>query len=164
MQIDFGFDDQITPHAIEIQYPTILDFSPPVLSGYPYETLIAEKIHGIITLGEANTRMKDFYDIWLLSHQVQLDGKILSKAILNTFNNRNTIVPQNLAVAISEQWVNDQDIQWRAFINKSHMDEKDFPNFPNVFSEIVEFINPVLIKTSQGKSLIAHWEHSSQWK
>ncbi len=164
MQIDFGFNDQITPNAIDIEYPTLLEFSPPILSGYPYVTVIAEKIHGIFKHGEANTRMKDFYDIWLLSHEVALDGKILSTAILNTFKNRDTEVSHNLSEAFSEQWTIDQEIQWKAFITNSHLDEKEFPNFTEITSEINIFINPVLLKTSQGKTLHARWDPTGYWK
>ena len=163
MQIDFGFDDQITPHVIDIQYPTLLDFSPPVLYGYPYETLIAEKIQGLITLGDANTRMKDFYDIWLLSHQVKLEGKTLSTAILNTFKKRNTEIPQNLSEAISDNYAIRQENQWQAFLRNSNLDDKNIPAFEQVVNEIKKFIDPVLAETSQGAKLLSDWHPSGYW-
>jgi predicted nucleotidyltransferase component of viral defense system len=164
MQIDFGFDDQITPHAIDIQYPTILDFSPPVLYGYPYETLIAEKTQSLITLGDANTRMKDFYDVWLLIHQVELDGKTLSTAILNTFRKRNTEIPQNLSEAISDSYAVQQENQWQAFLNSSDLAGKDIPSFEQIIAEIKKFIDPLFSETSQGAKLAPNWHPSGNWE
>jgi predicted nucleotidyltransferase component of viral defense system len=164
MQIDFGFDDQITPNSIDIQYPTILDLPPPILYGYPYETLIAEKMQSLTILGDANTRMKDFYDIWLLSHQVELEGETLSAAILNTFKKRNTEIPRNLSEAISDKYAIRQENQWQAFLCNSNLDQKDIPNFEQVIAEIKKFIDPILSEASQGIRLISNWNPSGYWE
>ena len=78
MQIDVGFGDVLTPAAVATDYPTILDLPAPRLKGYCRETVIAEKFQAMVKLGLANSRMKDFYDIWLLSQQFDFDGAILS--------------------------------------------------------------------------------------
>lgn len=67
MQVDIGFSDVITPKAIQVEYPTLLGMSAPVIRGYLPETMISEKFQAIVYLGELNSRMKDFYDLWLLS-------------------------------------------------------------------------------------------------
>lgn len=67
LQIDIGFGDAITPAPEQIEYPTLFDAPPPLLKAYPRYTLVAEKVEAMIKLGLANSRMKDFYDIWLLS-------------------------------------------------------------------------------------------------
>ncbi|WP_144058003.1 nucleotidyl transferase AbiEii/AbiGii toxin family protein [Novipirellula maiorica] len=87
MQIDIGFGDVIHPSATAIVYPGMLDFETPELSGYPRETVIAEKFEAMTQLGQLNSRMKDFYDILILSRQFDFDGKTLSTAIKMTFAN-----------------------------------------------------------------------------
>jgi hypothetical protein len=67
VQIDIGFGDAITPAAKEIVYPSLLQLSPPMLLAYPRETVVAEKFQAMVQLGMANSRMKDFYDLWIMS-------------------------------------------------------------------------------------------------
>jgi hypothetical protein len=90
MQIDIGFGDVITPDAQDITYPTLLDFPAPALSGYPRETVVAEKFQAMVYLRTLNSRMKDFYDVWLLARQFSFDGALLANAIAATFGNRGT--------------------------------------------------------------------------
>ena len=90
MRIDFGFSDMILPHPAEVKYPTLLDFPAPELKGYTPQTSIAEKFESIIRLGFANTRMKDFYDIWLLIQQFDFDRKELQGIIQQILKNRGT--------------------------------------------------------------------------
>lgn len=92
MRIDFGFSDTILPHPAKVKYPTLLDFPAPELKGYTPQTSIAEKFESIIRLGFANTRMKDFYDIWLLVQQFDFDPKELQGIIQQVLKNRGTSV------------------------------------------------------------------------
>lgn len=77
LQIDIGFGDAITPKAENIEYPILLDHPAPHLKAYPRYTLIAEKFEAMVRLGIANSRMKDFFDIWLLSQLFEFDGSVL---------------------------------------------------------------------------------------
>lgn len=88
--MDIGFGDAITPPPVETDYPTLLDMPAPRLRTYPRETVVAEKFEAMVKLGLANTRMKDFYDVWLLAQEMSFDGAILSAAIAATFERRNT--------------------------------------------------------------------------
>jgi hypothetical protein len=92
MQIDVGFGDVITPAAETITYPGLLDFPAAVLSGYPRETVIAEKFHAMVYLRTANSRMKDFYDVWLLASAFHFEGYQLARALRATFANRKTSI------------------------------------------------------------------------
>lgn len=76
MQIDIGFGDVVNPGVIEIVYPTLLEFSPPVLRAYPRETVVAEKLEALTALEMLNTRMKDFFDLWALSRMYGFDGPV----------------------------------------------------------------------------------------
>ena len=92
MQIDVGFGDVITPAAGPVEYPTVLDFPTPRLLGYNRETAVAEKFEAMVKLGLLNSRMKDFYDLWLVSRQFEFDGTALVVAVTRTFANRGTDV------------------------------------------------------------------------
>ena len=74
MQIDIGFGDVIVPETITVEYPTLLNFPAPVLMAYPKETVVAEKLEALTTLGLLNSRFKDYFDLWLLSQIYSFDG------------------------------------------------------------------------------------------
>ncbi len=98
MQIDIGFGDPVYPKPEMNIYPTLLDLPAPNLLSYSKETTIAEKLEAMVKLGELNSRMKDFYDIWLLSRQFQFNGLDLQKAITATFSQRGTELPSEAEV------------------------------------------------------------------
>ena len=92
MQLDIGFGDIITPGPTEIEYPTLLDFPAPVLRAYPKETVVAEKLEALTALGLLNSRMKDYYDLALLSRMYPFEGERLAEAIVATFRHRGTTI------------------------------------------------------------------------
>ncbi len=99
-QIDVGFGDAVTPAAETATFPTILkDFQAPVLRVYPVYTVISEKYHAMVMLGQANSRMKDFYDLAVIARRTALDGKTLSEAIAATFARRGTPLPAERPLA-----------------------------------------------------------------
>jgi predicted nucleotidyltransferase component of viral defense system len=117
IQIDIGFGDVIVPNAVTVSYPAILDFPAPELKGYTMESTIAEKFQAMVKLGILNSRMKDFYDIWVLSCTFNFKGEILAEAIEKTFEKRNT--PVNLDAALFDTSFGrdgDKNVQWRGFI------------------------------------------------
>jgi len=97
MQIDIGFGDIVFPPPQESELPTILDFAPPRVLCYSRESAIAEKFEVMVKLGILNSRMKDFYDIWLLSRQFDFDGAQLAKAIQLTFEQRGTTLAEDIS-------------------------------------------------------------------
>lgn len=88
IQLDIGFGDIIVPSPESMNYPTILDLPAPHLSGYSRESTIAEKFEAMVKLGILNNRMKDFFEIWLMSRQFDFDGTTLTEAISKTFSTR----------------------------------------------------------------------------
>src|SRR3984885_132815 len=117
MRIDFGFSDTILPHPAKVKYPTLLDLPAPELKGYTPQTSIAEKFESIIRLGFANTRMKDFYDIWLLTQQFDFDRKELQEIILQVLKNRGTAL-ESAPIAFLESFYDNQikKDKWNAFL------------------------------------------------
>jgi predicted nucleotidyltransferase component of viral defense system len=152
MQLDIGFGDILIPKAEMLKYPTLLNMPQPILKSYSRESSVAEKLEAMVKLGVANSRMKDFYDTWYLSHWFEFDGSILANAILATFKRRGTPLIDLPAVFTSDFTGNTQkQIQWKAFIEKNRL--KDAPLTINeVVGEIQSFISPILtalIKKSQ---------------
>jgi hypothetical protein len=123
LQIDVGFGDAVTPRAETVTFPTLLDLPAPVVHAYPAESLIAEKYQAMVALGIANTRMKDFYDVYKLSDTHMFDGATLAMAIAATFARRHTPLPIEAPLAITRAFGSDVDkqTQWRAFLNRSRL-------------------------------------------
>ncbi len=124
MQIDIGFGDVMYPGPEMTEYPTILEYAAPRLRGYARETAIAEKFEAMVKLGLLNSRMKDFYDIWVLSRQFDFEGAELASAIAKTFAHRGTTVtPQ--PTAFSKDFATDSTkvMQWQAFLRKSRLND-----------------------------------------
>ncbi len=140
IQVDVGFGDVVTPRAKKISYPTILNFPPPIIRAYPRETVIAEKLQSMVMLGIANSRMKDFYDLYVLARDFTFDGSTLTRAIEATFKRRKTEVPLEAPLALTEEFGSDElkSVQWKAFIGKIGL-EQEMPELTEVLSEIHGF-------------------------
>lgn len=141
LTIDIGFGDALEPGAEELDYPSMLDFPMPRLRGYARETVIAEKFQAMVALGRANSRMKDFYDIWILSRSFSFDDDRLPRAIAATFARRATAIPQELPDALTPAFAEDaqKQRQWRAFIADVAHDPGDLAN---VIGDIAAFLMP----------------------
>lgn len=85
IQVDLAFGDAVVPASGEVTFPAMLDLPAPCLRAYPRETVVAEKFQAMVLLGLANSRMKDFYDVWILARRFQFDGEALCAAIQATF-------------------------------------------------------------------------------
>ncbi len=125
LQIDVGFGDAVTPEPQTVAYPTLLgDFPAPVLRVYPVYTVIAEKYQAMVMLGQANSRMKDFFDLAVIAHRTELDGATLAAAIAATFARRQTALPTQQPLALTQQFSEDaaKQRQWQAFLNKNRVE------------------------------------------
>lgn len=166
MQIDVGFGDVISPAPREIKFPTLLEFSPPKIRAYPPETVIAEKLQAMVLLGIANSRMKDFYDIWLLSKQFPFEGTLLSQAIQKTFERRKTPLPSELPFALTSEFydVPVKQSQWKAFIRKNKLLPHEEIEFSTVISHIKIFLMPILESLTKENEFTLSWKMDEGWK
>lgn len=124
LQIDVGFGDAVTPEPQTLAYPTVLDgFQAPLLRVYPIYTVIAEKYQAMVMLGQANSRMKDFFDLAFIARRTELDGATLATAIDATFARRQTALPAERPLALTRQFSDDPAKlrQWRAFLGKNRI-------------------------------------------
>ena len=121
IQVDVGFGDAVTPAPVEIDYPTLLDNPAPHLRAYPVETVVAEKFEALTTLGMANSRLKDFYDLWLIAQTFELRLSSLVDAVQRTFDRRGTALPQGVPVGLTDEFAAAWAPQWRAFLSRERM-------------------------------------------
>jgi hypothetical protein len=128
LQIDIGFGDAVTPDAQPVTYPTLLpDVPAPTLRAYPKATVVAEKLHAVTVLGMTNTRMKDFFDLWMLLRDATLDDAELQRAVEATFARRQTALPSAHPIGLSDVFADDatKQLQWRAFLKKNRLEPMD---------------------------------------
>jgi predicted nucleotidyltransferase component of viral defense system len=116
--IDVGFGDALEPGATEMDLPVLLDFPKPRVRAYARETVIAEKFEAMVKLGLANSRIKDYYDIWVLSRSSEFSDDKLARAIAATFARRKTEIPEGTPDALTSAFTDDpaKVQQWNAFI------------------------------------------------
>lgn len=163
MQIDIGFGDVVVPAVAEIQYPTLLEFSAPVLRAYPKETVVAEKLEALTALETLNTRMKDFFDLWALSRLYAFDGSILLKAIKATFEHRATGIEAR-PVGLEDEFANDsaKSSQWTAFLRRSRLTSAP-TSFADTIRVIRQFAHPPLSAGSSGDAFEHTWDPGGPW-
>lgn len=158
LQVDVGFGDAVTPRAEEATFPPLLDFPAPRLRVYPTPSVVAEKFQAVVALGIANTRMKDFYDLYRLSETQEFDGETLATAIRATFERRGTAIPSELPLGLGEAFASDEDkqAQWRAFLKRGRLD-----NAPAELSTVTErlaaFLMPPTRATARGEKIRLRW-------
>jgi predicted nucleotidyltransferase component of viral defense system len=142
LRIDIGFSDKIFPRPAPVDYPTLLDFPPPELQGYTPEMMIAEKLDAMVKLGLANSRMKDFYDIWTILNQFQIEQEKIAPIIRKVFQNRRTIV-REIPKAFSEAFylMPRTRERWDAFLKG--IDHEPIP-LEKVIFEIRDFFLPII--------------------
>lgn len=161
MQVDIGFGDVVYPEPEELELPTMLDSPAPRLLCYSRESSIAEKFEAMVKLGVLNSRMKDFYDIWLLSRQFDFDGAKLAEAIRLTFERRGTALPTEIE-AFTEPFINAKQIQWTTFWKRLQQDHVPV-SFREVTTAVDGFLTPVVAALSSGKPSRTNWIASGPW-
>ncbi|MFA6302800.1 MAG: nucleotidyl transferase AbiEii/AbiGii toxin family protein [Legionella sp.] len=127
IQIDIGYGDAVTPGPIDANYPVLIsDLPTPKIRTYPVYTVIAEKLHAIALLGMTNSRLKDYWDLYVLLSYEQLDTQILAQAIQATFNRRDMTVPKTLPIGLTDEFANDISRQsmWNAFLKRHELERK----------------------------------------
>jgi predicted nucleotidyltransferase component of viral defense system len=164
IQADIGFGDAVTPKAIEMEYPTLLGGPTPLLWTYPRETVIAEKYQALVTLGMANSRMKDFYDLWVMARDFDFQGVSLATAIENTFARRRTELPDRTPSGLGIAFAGDRqkNIQWKAFLSKVSVD-RDGPTLSEVCGRLAEFLGPPTEAARRAVTFHATWQKGGPW-
>ena len=141
LQVDIGFGDVVTPAPEPIHYPVLLDDLPaPRLRAYPKYTVVAEKLHAICLLGMTNSRMKDYFDLWVLLTEEDLAPDELRRAVEATFARRRLAMPAELPIGLSDAFAQDpiKQRQWAAFFKKNGL-------APRELAEVVARLRDVFL-------------------
>lgn len=138
--IDIGYGDATEPGLNEIELPVLLDLPAPNLRAYPPETVIAEKFQAMVALGLANSRLKDFYDIWILAQTFEFKDDRLAHAIASTFARRKTEIPTEPPDGLTPAFASDptKQQQWTAFVEEVAVN-------PGTLPEIIEDLSAFLM-------------------
>lgn len=142
LQVDVGYGDIVTPAPECVEFPVLLDdIAPARLRAYPVYTVIAEKYEAIVSLGMANTRLKDYFGLWFLATYADIDGAILHQAIQATFGRRETAIPLAVPTGLTDGFADSpiKQQQWRAFLSKSKLKAPDL-------SQVVEQLRILLVE------------------
>ena len=167
LQIDVGFGDATWPEPERTAFPTLLgDFEAPHVRMYPRASVVAEKFQAMVDLGLANSRMKDFYDVWFLSERFRFEGEDLAEALRRTFDRRGTSLPAGPPLALTETFADDErkQRQWDAFMRRGRLQAAE----ERSLEEIVRAIRPFLMRPTEaadeGRSFEQVWLAGGPWK
>ncbi|VAX07794.1 FIG00645039: hypothetical protein with HTH-domain [hydrothermal vent metagenome] len=163
VQVDIGFGDVVTPDPEEVIYPLLLDDLPaPHLRVYPRYTVVSEKFEAMVKLGMANSRLKDYFDLWVLARYSEFEGDVLQEAIRATFQRRQTPLPLSVPLGLSRGFFEDmgKQMQWKAFLRKNRLEE--FP-LSDVVGEISLFLMPVVEASSNEQVFQGQWPPGGAW-
>ena len=164
VQADIGFGDAVVPGPEDVCYPIILPGVPqPQLRGYPRYTVVAEKLEALTSLGILNSRMKDFFDLWILAKHSDFDGQVLSRAVAATFERRGTPFPHGAPIGLSDEFINDaqKDKQWHAFLRKNALAPMPLVS---VIADLQKFLLPVLGAAAESTELRMKWHAGEGWR
>lgn len=164
MQVDIGFNDAIYPAPLDIHYPSLLGLPEATLRAYSRESVVAEKFEAMIKLGGRNSRMKDYFDIWLLSQQFSFCSHVLSKAICATFERRGTSfddMPVTLDPAFPGK--SEKQVQWSAFLRRNRLDYAP-AHFVDVAASIAAFMKPIVDAIRRGDDTAIVWKSGGPWE
>lgn len=164
LQVDVGFGDAVYPEPQEADYPTVLAFQAPRIRVYPRESVIAEKFQALVFLGIANSRMKDFFDLWTLGKMFSFEGEMLAQAIEGTFKRRRTALPAEIPTGLSDEFCEDtgKQAQWSAFLRKGRLVDEELS-----LREVVGFLRNLLMPLSaalaRDEKFISRWPAAGPW-
>lgn len=157
LQVDIGFGDVVTPSSIEIDFPTLLNMESPHLRAYSWESVIAEKFEAMVKLSDLNSRMKDFYDVYVLATTQPIDGMVLQQAIDRTFQRRQTPQrPDPAALLPAFGQAGAKQTQWAAFLRRTKIGD-----VPQSLSEVLDvvqaFLSPIHQASCEGQVFQGTW-------
>ena len=165
IQVDVGFGDVIRPRPKTVRFPALLEFPGAKLLAYPRETVVAEKFHAMTTLGMGNSRMKDFYDLFVLARDFEFDGDALVLAIRSTFESRETPIRGEPPLGLTAEFHDDvsKKIQWRSLLRKNRLEDDEI-ELPRVVRAIRRFILPPAAALADGSPFDGFWRPGGPWQ
>jgi predicted nucleotidyltransferase component of viral defense system len=164
IKVDVGFGNPINPEVRRIVMPTILgNVAPqPEVLAYPLETVIAEKIHAMVQFGIDNTRVKDYFDMWMLAGMHSLDGARLVEAVTRTFEAQQRDIPPAELEGLTEDFAEYAADKWQKFLKK--IDVKSTIPLEEVVEVLSEMVHPVTEAARLGEAFDEVWDPDGGWQ
>ena len=163
ISIDIGFGDVIYPDKNKIQFPVLLDTTPPQIYSYSIYSAISEKFEAIVSLGNANSRYKDFYDIYILSNKYSIDGELLKKAISETFQHRGSDFSDIIAFTDEFSQNEIHKSRWESFLHKKKA--INYISFSDMLASIRMLLKPIIKSIEKGTHYSYIWDYKDHiWK
>jgi hypothetical protein len=164
MQVDIGIGDAVAPPPQWLEYPGVLDLPRARLRAYRPETVVAEKLHAMVVLGEANSRMRDFFDIHALSERIAFDARALAGSVRATFERRRTPLPPSLPLALTPAFaaLPGKQLQWQAFLRKNRI-QSPAAELTAVIDRIATFLGPVIAASRENARADLSWPPGGPW-
>jgi len=165
LQIDVGFGDAVHPEPKRITFPCLLpDMLVPEILAYPPETVIAEKFEAMVRFGEADGRLKDFNDIWVITRTFEFDMATLVETVIGTFRRRETALPTAIPVALTDAFaaLPAKRVGWTSFLNRNPPAMMP-PPFEELLAELRRFLGPVLIAAATPVTARGTWDPKRGW-
>lgn len=165
IQLDLGFGNAIVPGPEEVEYRSLLGDPAPRIRAYPQESVVAEKLHAMVTLGAQNSRFKDFYDMYTMANAFTFEASTLVASVRATFERRGTTLADDTPLALQSSFYADaaRATQWRAYVSKSGM--MGVPqDFDSVGERITEFLRPVWEEVVTGEAQRRAWTTERGWR
>ena len=163
VSIDIGFGDVVYPNRVKMEFPVLLDMEAPEIYAYSISSVISEKFEAIVSLGDANSRYKDFYDIYILADRYDLDGMELKEAIKETFEHRETGFDD--IFAFTDDFISSEIHQnrWKAFLKKKKaLVQAELNDVVNLLRAL---LLPLVGSIIDDTEYTAKWDHESKkWK
>lgn len=163
VQVDIGFGDAVTPAPEIARYPVILpEFPTPELRVYPRYTVVAEKFEALVSLGIVNSRMKDYFDLWVLARHTDFDGEILCTAIRATFNRRETPITDEIPLGLTDSFAQNPQkrTKWQAFLKKNALATVPLDD---VINALRVFLLPVIDAELRNTPFVSLWHAGGEW-
>lgn len=165
IQIDIGFSDELASKAESIKYPNILpDLKTTRMKGYPKESVIAEKFHAMVRHAALNSRMKDYYDLWLILKTFEFECRSLQKAMETTFKKRDTELPAERPVSLTVEFASVNQTRWINFLQKMKLENLESNSLTDIIEMIWDFLQtPLQASIHKTKSKLK-WIPNKGWK
>lgn len=165
LQVDVGFGDQIVPEPQPSEFPALLAEHGPVIRLYSPETVIAEKFNAMVLLGMANSRMKDYFDIWMLSRNFDVEGAVLREAIRQTFAKRQTALPEAEPIGLRDEFSSNESkrLQWQGFVRRQRKQDS-LPDLTEIVAVIRGFLMPIVTGIAATTPPAMTWTPDRGWR
>lgn len=163
-QVDLGFDEALAEEPVRVRLPVLLDYEAPEIKVYGPGAVVAEKLEAVVRFGTINTRLKDFFDLYVLSSERSFEAENLQRQVAATFSHRATEIPSNVPGGLSDEFARDPkaQTQWTAFIRRSEA-ERAPERFRDVVTQVREFGYPVLKAVAGKEELAGRWSPDEGW-